>query len=73
VASDDELALEAQQQVLADRLHSLEHAAVDPFRDPRRLRAWVRRLHFEPLTHEHLQLLSGASKRIALGHDPSLD
>ena len=72
VAADDEPALEAEQQVLADRLDRLEHAAVDTRRDLRRLGARVRRLDLEPLADERLQPQRRTVERVALGHDAQL-
>ena len=64
----DDAALEAQHQVLADRLDRLEHAAVDPLGHALGLRARMRRLDLEPLADEHLQAPRRPVERVALGH-----
>jgi len=73
VAPHDEPALEAQQQVLADRLDALEGVTVDLLRHTGRLSTRVRRLDLELLPDQHLEPLSGASERVAFGHDSSLN
>ena len=55
VAPDHDATLEAQEQVLADRLDPLEHAPVDRARDTRREPARVRALRLDALADEHLQ------------------
>jgi len=54
VAADDDAALEPEQQILADRVHRLEHAAVHAGGDAGRLCARVRGLDLEPLPNERL-------------------
>jgi hypothetical protein len=72
MAAEDEAALEVQQQVLADRLDSLEHAAVEPLREPLDLGLRVRRLDLDSRADEDLQALRRAVDRIALGHASSM-
>ena len=61
-------ALEAEHEVLADRLDRLEPAAVEPLGNARRLRARMRRLDLQPLPDEHLEPPRGPVERVALGH-----
>ena len=72
VAAQDEPALEAQQQVLADRLDRLEPAAVEPLGEALRRRARMRRLDLDPLADEHLQSRGGAVQGVTFGHANSL-
>jgi hypothetical protein len=72
MAAEDEAALEVEQQVLADRLDSLEPAAVQPFRESLDLGLRVRGLHLDTLADEDLQSTRGAVDRIALGHASSM-
>ena len=72
MAADDDPVLEPEQEVLADRLHRLEHEAVDARGDTGRLRARVRRLDLEPLPYERLQAPRRAVNGVALGHAASL-
>ena len=62
VAPDDDGALEAQEQVLSDRAHRLEHAAVDCRSDTRSPAARVRALGIQALTHEDGEPASDAVK-----------
>lgn len=68
MAAQDETVLEAEKQVLADRLHSEQAAAVEPARDPGQARARMRRLDLESLADEGLEPLGHAMDRVALGH-----
>src|SRR4051812_49139806 len=68
VAAEDEPALEAQQEVLADGLHAFEPLAVEPWRELLHGRPRVRRLDLELLTDEDLQPPSGTMQRVAFGH-----
>ena len=61
-------ALEAKDEVLAERLHRLERAAVDPLGDSLRPRPRVRRLDRDPLPDERLETPRGTMDRVALGH-----
>jgi hypothetical protein len=72
VAAQDEAALEVEQQVLADRLDSLEETAVEPLRESLDLGLRVRGLDLDALADEHLQAPRGAVDRIALGHASSM-
>ena len=73
VAPQREAALEAEQEVLADRLHALQPKPVEPLGDPEHLRSGVRRLHLEPLADERLQPAGDAVDAVALGHSRSLE
>jgi hypothetical protein len=68
VAAEDQPALEAQQEVLADGLHALQRPPVQARRDAGRRRARMRRLDLDALADERLQALRGAVERVALGH-----
>src|SRR3954451_1365053 len=68
VAAQDEPALEAQQEVLADGLHAFEPLAVEPRRELLHRRPRMRRLDVELLTDEDLQPPSGTMQRVAFGH-----
>ena len=68
VAAQDQAALEAQEQVLADRLDRLEPAAVEPLGRERRGCARVRRLDRDALADQHLQPSRRAVERVSLGH-----
>jgi hypothetical protein len=68
VGAEHEAALETEDEVLADRLHGLEPAAVELLRRDRRPRTRVRRLDLEPLPHEGLEPARGAVDRVPLGH-----
>jgi hypothetical protein len=73
VAANDEPALEAEEQILADGLDRFEHPTVDCLGNAGGLRARVRRHRLNPLAYEWLQLARGAMERVALGHAPRLD
>ena len=68
MAPHDDPAFEPEQQMLADGLDRLEHAAVDALRDTGRLGARVRRIDLESLPDERLQAAGRTMKRVALGH-----
>ena len=68
VRAEDDAALEAQDEVLADRLDRLEPPPVEPLGDPLGLRPRVRRLDLEPLADEQLEPRRGAVERVALRH-----
>ena len=72
MAAEHEAALEMEQQVLADRLDSLEQATVEPLREPLDLGLWMRRLDLEALSDEELEAARRAVDRIALGHASSM-
>lgn len=52
MAAENQAALEAQEEVLADRFDALEHASVEDARDTGGLPARVRALGFDPISHE---------------------
>jgi methanogenic corrinoid protein MtbC1 len=68
VTPQDETAVEAEQQVLADGLHGEEPFPVQPLRDPFRSGARVRRLDLYALTHERLQTRRRTPERVSLRH-----
>ena len=68
VAAQDEPALEAEEEVLADCLDVLEPKAVEARRELLHGRARMRRLDLELLSNEHLQATSGAMKGVPFGH-----
>ena len=68
VRPHDEAALEAEQQVLADRVDAEQAAAVELLRDPAYLGARVRRLDLELLADERLQPASRPMERISFRH-----
>jgi len=55
VAPDDHVTLEAQEQVLPDRVHRLEQAAVDGRRDTGHSAARIRALGLQALAHENVE------------------
>src|SRR5262249_61141947 len=61
-------ALEGESEVLAVRVHRLEHSAVDLFGASFRLRPGVRRLGRDALADEHLETACRAMERVAFGH-----
>ena len=66
--ANDHAALEAQHEVLADRVDGLEDTAVDPLGDPLGLRARVWRVGLDTLPDERLQAACRTVERIALRH-----
>ena len=68
VAAERHSAFEAEEEVLADGFHRLEHATVEPCADTGHGRPWMRRLDLQPLTHQDLQPARGPVQRVALGH-----
>jgi hypothetical protein len=60
VAPDDHIAVEAQEQVLPDRDHRLEHAAVDSRCNTGRPTARIRALGIQALAHEDGEAASDA-------------
>jgi deoxyribonuclease V len=68
VASENEPALEAEEEVLADRLHREQPAPVEPLGQALRGRLRVGCLHRNTLAHEHLEPPRRAVERIALWH-----
>jgi hypothetical protein len=70
VASENEPALETEEEVLADRLDVFEPQAVEAWSKLLHGRAWMRCLDLELLSDEHLQATSGAMKGVPFGHAP---
>ena len=68
VAAQDEAAVEAEEEVLPDRLHPLEPPAVEPLGEPLHRGARVRGLDLDSLADENLQPLRRAVERIAFRH-----
>ena len=68
MAAQDDVALEGEQQVLADRLDGEQAPAVEPLGDLPDLGAWVRSLDLDPFADERLQAAGGPVKCIAFGH-----
>ena len=63
--------LEVEQEVLADRLDSLQPPAVEPPCDVQRRGSRMRRLDLDPLPDERLQPPGGAMDAVALGQAQS--
>jgi hypothetical protein len=70
VAAQDEPALEAEEEVLADCLDVFEPKAIQARRELLYGRARMRCLDLELLSNEHLQATSGAMKGVPFGHAP---
>jgi hypothetical protein len=68
MVAQDEAALEAEQEVLAERLDGLEHARVEALGDRERARTRVARLDLDPIAHEHLEAQRRTVQGIAFGH-----
>ena len=68
VTAYDDIAVEVQEHVLADRLDVLEYTPVDRSRDTRLETARIRALRLDALTDENLQAPCDAMERITLGH-----
>ena len=68
VAADDEAALEAEQQVLPDRLDALESAAVEARGKLLYGGARMGSLDFDLLPHQYLQAARGTVKSVPFGH-----
>ena len=71
MAPEHDAALEPQEQVLADRLHLLEHTSIDDESHARRLTARMRALGLDALADERLETRGCAMQRVALRHQPS--
>ena len=71
MAPEHDAALEPQEQMLADRLHPLEHAAVDDATYPRRGTLRMRAFRLDPLADERLQPRGRAMQRVSLRHQAS--
>ena len=72
MTADDDAALEAQQEVLANRFDGLEPQPVHAVGDARDGRPRVRRLGLDALPDQRLETAGRAVQRIALGHAASV-
>jgi hypothetical protein len=72
MAAQDEPILEAQEQVLPDRLDTEQLPSVEPLRHPGYPRARMRRLDLDPFSDEDLESAGRAMKSVAFGHAPSV-
>jgi signal transduction histidine kinase len=70
VAAEGHSALEAQQEVLADRIDTLEPASVEARGEVQGGGARVGRLDLDPLADERLEPAGGAMDAVSLGHVP---
>jgi hypothetical protein len=68
MATEDDAALEAQEEVLADGVHGFEAASVDDPGDAGREASRVRALGLDTLSDENLEALRDAMDRVAFGH-----
>ncbi len=68
VRAQQHATLEAEDQVLAERLHRLEHAAVDSLGDPPGPGTRVWRLGGDSLADQHLEAFGRAVDRVPFGH-----
>jgi hypothetical protein len=68
VAAENEAAPEGEQQVLADRLHPEQAAAVEPLRHLSRGGTRMRRHDLDLLPNERLQPARGTVERVPLWH-----
>jgi hypothetical protein len=68
MAAQDEPALEAEQEVLANGLDAFQAPAVELLGDTGRPRPWIRAFDLDRLADEHLEASSGAMEGITLGH-----
>jgi hypothetical protein len=68
VGAKHDSAVEAEDQVLAVRLNSLEHVAVDPLGNACGASSRMERLGGDPLADEHLEALRGTVDRVPFGH-----
>jgi hypothetical protein len=71
VAAKRDAALEPEQEVLPDRVHSLEAKAVETRRDAEHCAARMRRLCLDTLADERPQPARRAVDAVTLGHAPS--
>jgi len=72
VGAEDDPALEAEDEVLADRIDRLEPAPAKVGEVDRGPGARVRRFDLEALPDEWLQSSRGAVERVAFGHGASV-
>jgi hypothetical protein len=68
MAAKNEAALEAEEEVLPDRLHRFEPTPVEPFRQPLHRGARMRRLDLESLADKRLQPAGRTMERIPFRH-----
>jgi hypothetical protein len=68
MAAEDEATLEAEEEVLPDRLDPVEPPAVESLGQALHSGAGMRRLDFDALAHERLQPPGRAVERIPFGH-----
>ena len=68
VATEDEPALEAQEQVLAQRLHRLEPPSVEPLGEAPGRGLRMRRLDLHLLADQHLEPARRSVQSVPLGH-----
>jgi hypothetical protein len=68
MASQDEAAVEVEQEVLADRFHPLEPTAVEPRGEPFHRGPRMRRLDLDALADQNLQPAGRAVERISFRH-----
>jgi len=68
MAPEDEAALEAEEEVLPDRLDPVEPPAVEALGQALHRGAGMRRLDFDALADERLQPLGRAVERISFRH-----
>src|SRR4249919_3945574 len=72
MTAEDDAALEAEQQVLPDRVHGVESATVEDARDAGRQSTRVRAPGFDALSDEDPKARGGAMDRVAFGHAVSV-
>jgi hypothetical protein len=68
MASHDDVALEAEEEMLADRLDALEDAPVDGPSDAGHNAAWIRALRLDPLADEDLEPARDPVEAVAFRH-----
>jgi hypothetical protein len=68
MAPHHDIAVEGQEEVLSDRLDSLERSPIDGARDTGRSSSRVRTLGADARADEHPQAASDAMERVALRH-----
>jgi hypothetical protein len=73
VRAQDDAALEAEHEILADGLDRLEPSSVELLGDTLGLGARVRRFDFEGLADQHLEPARGSMERVPLRHRWSAD
>lgn len=68
MAANDDRAVEAQEEVLTDRLDVLEHPSVDDTRHAGREPAWMWAFGRDATAYKHLQTGGSTMKRISFRH-----